>query len=60
MIFVGNTLTLEKDVTSQMMKEKQIIPVVGNCLKCYAPAVPYVKAKGIIGNKIEVLEDHGD
>ena len=60
LIFVGNTLTLEKDVTSQVMKEKQIIPVVGNCLKCYAPAVPYVKAKGIIGNKIEVLEDHGD
>ncbi len=54
LLFVGNKLDVAENVTSQMLKEKELIVYVGNKLRCYPQSAGYIRAKGFIGNKLIV------
>lgn len=54
LLFVGNKLDVAENVTSQMLKEKQLVIYVGNKLRCYPQAAGYLRAKAFVGNKVIV------
>ncbi len=53
----GNRLRLEKDVTVELLQQKELMLIVGNCLECYPPIAPYIKATATVGNQIKVIQD---
>lgn len=53
----GNLLRLEKDVTVELLQQKELMLIVGNCLECYPPIAPYIKATATVGNQIKVIQD---
>lgn len=54
LLFVGNKLDVAENVTSQMLKEKELLIYVGNKLRCYPQSAGYIRAKAFVGNKIVV------
>ena len=53
----GNRLRLEKDVTVELLQQKELMLIVGNCLECYPPLAPYIKPTATVGNQIKVIQD---
>lgn len=57
MLVAGNSIHVEKDITADMLKEKQAILFAGNEISCYADAAPYIRATATCGNDIKVMSE---
>ena len=56
-VFSGNDITIENDVTADMLREKEIRFIAGNDIYCSKKILGYVGNNSTIGNEIETEED---
>jgi len=55
LVIAGNKIVLGKNITTEILREKQVILLAGNQIVCYEDIASYIKATATVGNTIEVL-----
>jgi hypothetical protein len=55
MIKAGHQISVKNDVTAEILKEKDLKLIAGDCINCYENVASYVKANSFVGDKINVL-----
>jgi len=57
LVMAGSSITVEKDVTPEILREKEVKLFAGDCINCYKHVASYIKAHAYVRNKVNVLPD---
>ena len=55
-LVAGNQIVIDRDVTAEMLEEKQVMLVCGNSVVCHQELAPYIRMKAFVGNCVTVQE----